>query len=75
MSVKLEWSALVNPGPFRQSATIVTNDPLHPRLDLSVEGEVTEATGIYPPDFTFDKVTAGDTKAADVYIMAFARTN
>ena len=28
VSVKLEWSALVNPGPFRQTATILTNDPL-----------------------------------------------
>ena len=73
VKVKLEWSALVNPGPFRQTATIITNDPLHSRIELSVEGEVTEATGIYPPDFMFDKVTAGDAKSADVYIMAFAQ--
>ena len=71
--VKLEWSALINPGPFRQTATIITNDPLTPKIELSVEGEVTEATGIYPPDFMFDKVTAGDSKSADVYIMAFAQ--
>ncbi len=73
VKVKLEWSALINPGPFRQTATIMTNDPVNPRVELSVEGEVTEATGVYPPDFTFDKVTAGETKSADVYIMSFAQ--
>jgi hypothetical protein len=73
VSVKLEWSALVSPGPFRQTATIITNDPLNPRVELSVQGEVTEATGIYPPDFTFDKVTAGETKTAEVFIMAFTQ--
>jgi hypothetical protein len=71
VKVKLEWSALVNPGPFRQTATISSNDPLVSRFELSVEGEVTEATGIDPPDFVFDKVAAGDTKSADVYLMAF----
>jgi Protein of unknown function (DUF1573) len=73
VKVKLEWSALINPGPFRQTATIVTNDPLNPKVELSVEGEVTEPTGISPQDFTFDKVTAGESKSADVYIMAFAQ--
>lgn len=73
VNVKLEWSALINPGPFRQVATIETNDPVHPKIELSVEGEVTEATGIYPPDFLFDRVTAGQTKTADVYVMALAQ--
>jgi hypothetical protein len=73
VKVKLEWSALVNPGPFRQTASILTNDPRQSRIELSVEGEVTEATGIYPPDFTFDKVAAGEAKSADVYLMAMAQ--
>ena len=73
VKVKLEWSALVNPGPFRQTASIITNDPHQSRIELSVEGEVTEATGLYPPDFAFDKIPAGDAKSADVYLMAMAQ--
>jgi hypothetical protein len=75
VKVRLEWSALVNPGPFRQTATILTNDPRAPRVELSVEGEVTEATGLVPADFMFDKVAAGETKSADVFVMAFAQDN
>src|SRR3972149_5879611 len=71
--VKLEWSALVNPGPFRQTATILTNDPRSSAVELLVEGEVTDATGIFPPDFMLDKITAGATKSAEVYVMMLAQ--
>jgi Protein of unknown function (DUF1573) len=72
-SVTLEWRALVSPGPFRQSAQIETNDPLQSHVSLSVEGEVSEASGVWPPDFIFDKVTAGKEKSADVFVMALTQ--
>ena len=68
--VKLDWSAVTNPGEFRQTASIFTNDPLNSKIDLLVEGNVTDATGVYPRDFLFDKVSAGETRSADVYVMA-----
>lgn len=73
VKVKLEWSALINPGPFRQTATIESNDPMARKFELSVEGSVTDATGVVPPDFVFDKVMAGESKSADVLLMAFAQ--
>jgi Protein of unknown function (DUF1573) len=73
VSVKLEWTAKINAGPFRQTATVITNDPTHSRVELQVDGKVTEATGVAPENFIFDKVTAGETKSADVYVMAMAQ--
>jgi len=37
---------------------------------LMIEGTVTEASGVAPSDLVFDKVTAGTTKSAEVYVMA-----
>jgi hypothetical protein len=68
--VKLEWTALTNPGQFRQTASLETNDPLNTRVELLVEGDVTDATGVYPRDFMFDQVTAGESRSAEVYVMA-----
>jgi hypothetical protein len=68
--VDLEWSAKSDSGPFRQTATIHTNDPLQSQLELTIEGEVVEAAGVYPTDFVFDKVAAGESKSAEVYVMA-----
>jgi hypothetical protein len=75
VGVKLEWHALVAPGPFRQTARIKTNDPRESLVTLTVEGDVTEASGVWPPDFVFDKVGAGKEASAEVYVMALTQDN
>jgi hypothetical protein len=68
--VLLEWKAVTDRGPFQQSATLITNDPLASTVDLSIEGHVTEPTNISPPEFLFDKIGAGESKSAEVIVMA-----
>jgi hypothetical protein len=68
--VRLEWSAKSDQGPFRQTAIVLTNDPLQSRIELTIEGEILEASGVTPPDLMFDKVAAGESKSAQVYVMA-----
>jgi hypothetical protein len=67
--VRLEWSAKSDQGPFRQTATIHTNDPRQPAVELTIDGEIVDATGVQPPDFGFDKVAVGETRTAEVYVM------
>jgi hypothetical protein len=69
-TVKLEWKALAENGPFRQEAKIITNDPLHHEVALTIEGEIVSATGVQPSDFMFDKIAVNETKSAEVYVMA-----
>jgi hypothetical protein len=71
--VELEWSAKSESGPFRQTATIITNDPLKSRVELSIEGEVVAARGVEPSEFVFDKVTSGESKSVDVYVMSLVQ--
>jgi hypothetical protein len=68
--VLLEWKALTDHGPFTQSATLLTNDPLASSVDLTITGRVTEPTNVSPPEFLFDKISAGEEKSAQVYVMA-----
>lgn len=68
--VELEWSAKSDSGPFRQTATVQTNDPIQSQVELTVEGQIVDATGVMPPDLMFDKIAAGESKAAEVYVMA-----
>jgi len=68
--VKLEWSAKSDRGPFRQTATIMTNDPFHSQVELSIEGEILDASGVAPPDLMFDKIPYGESRTAEVYVMA-----
>jgi Protein of unknown function (DUF1573) len=68
--VLLEWKALTDNGPFRQTATLLTNDPRQSQVELTIEGQITEVTNVSPPDFMFDKITSGESKSADVFVMA-----
>ena len=68
--VKLEWSAISGNGPFRQTATLITNDPAQSTVELTIEGQITEATNVSPPEFVFDKIPAGESKSAEVFVMA-----
>lgn len=70
VKVHLEWVANSDPGPFRQTADLHTNDPLQQRVVLSIEGRVLAAEGVEPPEFLFDKVSAGETKSAQVFVMS-----
>jgi hypothetical protein len=68
--VKLEWSAKSDSGPFRQTATILTNDPLRPQIELSIDGQIMAASGIEPPELAFDKLNIDESKSAHVFVMA-----
>lgn len=70
-NVNLTWVAKVNAGPFRQTATVLTNDPRRPRLELSVEGEVTDVAGMEPREFLIGKVGAGDKTETSIYLGAY----
>lgn len=69
-TVTLEWTARVGSGPFRQTASIQTNDPLSSQIELAVHGDVTEAEGIEPSEFMFNTIPVGEEKSAQVYLMA-----
>jgi hypothetical protein len=66
----VEWSAKVDHGPLRVTATIITNDPRQREVELTIDGEIVNASGVEPTDFGFDKVAVGETKTAEVYVMA-----
>ncbi len=69
--ITLQWHGK-SLGPFRQNATIVTNDPDHSTLDLVVAGEIVSAYKIEPDRLTFGGFSAGETAKASARIVSFA---
>jgi hypothetical protein len=69
-TVKMEWSAKSDSGPFRQTATIFTNDPLQSQIELVIDGQIMATSGVEPPEVVFDKMSVGESKSAQVYVMA-----
>ncbi|HZZ27306.1 MAG TPA: DUF1573 domain-containing protein [Pirellulales bacterium] len=71
-AVTLEWKARdVNPGAFRQSATIETNDPARPQLTFTISGDVTSSYRVNPTALAFSSISASEPHTADINIYSY----
>jgi hypothetical protein len=68
--VRVEWAAKTDYGPFRVSATVLTNDPFRSSIDLTIDGTILTAGGVEPPELAFDKIPVGESRTAEVFVMA-----
>ncbi len=66
--VALEWTCNEFSGPFRQSATIFTNDPEHRRISLTIFGQVEVALRVLPRELVFGRVASGQTVKAEARV-------
>jgi hypothetical protein len=69
--VVLRWTAKTLAGPFRQTASLRTTDPLQPEVELSVEGTVVDVAGLEPQMWYLGRMRAGETQTASVTLMAY----
>ena len=58
--VLVTWHSKKHTGPFHQSATIMTNDPLRPEVTLTIKGEYIRHVYADPDELTFGQI--GGTK-------------
>ncbi len=56
---------------FRQHALIVTNDLNEPRIELGISGRVTTRYEVVPASLVLSKISATETRRAEVRIFAF----
>ena len=60
VDVVVQYTAGPSTPKFRQSATILTNDPDRSRVELSVTGSITAILGVEPTQLTFSKLSVHD---------------
>lgn len=75
VKVTLQWTAKTLGNRFRQSATIHTNDPKRPRVNLTVSGAVSQSVEAMPRDIVFSKVQVGESKTAEVKLVSYAESS
>jgi len=69
--VTLTWEGNEVLGPYRQTATIHTNDTARPRLELVVSGRITAAARTVPRELVFSQVTAGEPATAEIPLYGY----
>jgi hypothetical protein len=69
--VKVQWKGKGDGGPFRQQATIFTNDPRRPEIVFVVEGRVVPTWKAVPQGVVFSRMSATTGDRATVRIYTF----
>ena len=69
--VVMEWNTKHQAGPYRQTATIHTNDPDRPEVILTISGEVRSALKVSPPELVFRDIRVGESASGDVKIFSY----
>jgi hypothetical protein len=70
-TVGLSWKAKGFNGPFQQTATVMTNDPHHSRLVLTVKGRISVAVRSVPPELVFTRITSGEAAKGSVQLFGY----
>ncbi|MEX0791712.1 MAG: DUF1573 domain-containing protein, partial [Pirellulaceae bacterium] len=69
--VTLEWKAEQYSAHYSQTATIGTNDPKRPKVELRISGSVVKSVALEPNEVRFSRISAGESSKAGVKILAF----
>lgn len=67
--VNVKWTTLYQPGFFYQTASVLTNDALKPKIRFAVQGNIRFQIGVDPPSLAFPRVAPdrSATRTAMVY--------
>lgn len=69
--VTVTWKPIDKPGPYQQTAKILTNDPASPQIVLTVAGVVTAAMRLSPSELVFSRLTAGEPSTAETRLYSY----
>jgi hypothetical protein len=69
--VILEWKSKLYVGPFRQTATILTNDASRPEVTLSISGRFAGPVGVVPSQLVFTSMRYGQAAVSEVHVYSY----
>ncbi|MBN2291692.1 MAG: DUF1573 domain-containing protein [Pirellulales bacterium] len=71
--INIEWTAREYSGPFEQVATIQTNDPRRPEIELKIKGMTTTMMQFLPDELVLGRVSAGHPASGKVRLLAHTK--
>jgi len=69
--VLLTFKGVDHPGPYRQTATILTNDPARPRVTLTIVGRITAVARAAPAELVLSQVSAEVPSRGEVRVFGY----
>ena len=67
--VVVSWRSKGHVGPFKQSVTVNTSDPLRPEVTLTIKGEFTQSVYADPDELTFGQIAGNEPVTHEARIL------
>lgn len=71
--LRVQWRGKGDGGPFRQQASVLTNDPSRPQIAFVVEGTVVPTFKAKPNAIALPKLSTSSTEQATVTVFTFGK--
>ncbi len=72
--VNLEFNGKGFAGPYKQTATVITNDPKRKHVELTVSGKIIPMLRAVPEEIVFSSVAAGEPATTSVDLFVYVPT-
>ena len=69
--VKITWKPNDRPGPYEQTAQILTNDPEKPEIALTISGRITATVRLVPAELVFSQVSTTAASTAEARLLDY----
>ncbi len=70
-TVTITWTGKGYVGKFRQSATILTNDPAMPQIEFVVSGKITTVVQTIPSELVFSSIPAEEPTTGEIPVYCY----
>ncbi|MEN6450290.1 MAG: DUF1573 domain-containing protein, partial [Thermoguttaceae bacterium] len=71
--VTVSWKPIDNVGPYEQTATILTNDPEQPRIELTITGRVTAALQLLPSELVLNGADSSEGVSGTARLVCYLK--
>jgi len=72
-TVVVEWKAKKDPGVYKETATILTNDPSQERIVLTVSGRMVPALEVVPEQISLGQLSVSQAASGEARVFGFRR--
>ena len=69
--VTINWKPKDQPGPYEQTAKILTNDPQRPEVTLTVSGKITATVQMRPSELVFSQVSTTEASSTEARVLDY----
>ena len=70
-AITISWRPAERIGPYQQTARILTNDPDHSEVTLTIAGEISATVQVYPAELIFSNVLSNEPATGEVQLLCY----